>query len=146
MLAFLTGEGVTWKLVGWLFYNVHLVSVRIPGLFGGTTRNFATGADDPGVVAALALPPLLLGLAGLAAAWRTSGDRSVSARNGAAVALGYLPPSVAGAFLFELSAGDATAGPVVLTAVLVAGLAYPLVLGAVGGGLGPVLADALTGD
>ena len=63
-------------------------------------------------------------------------DPTSAARNGAAVMLGYLPLSVIGAVLFAVSVGDATAGPDLVTAVLLAGMVYPLVFGAVGGLVG----------
>lgn len=136
VVELLTGENVTWKLVGWIFFNAHFVSVRIPGLFGQTARNFITGSGGNTPPLLPVLPPLLLVLAGVAAAWNAAADPTTAARNGAAVALGYLPLSLVGALVFAVSVGDATAGPTLVTAVLLAGAAYPLVFGAVGGLVG----------
>ncbi|WP_459192646.1 transporter [Halosimplex sp. J119] len=137
VLSALTDENVTWKLVGWLFYNAHNVTVKIPGLFGGqTAQNFVAGAEETALTAFLVVPPLLLVAAGIVAAWNTASEPTTAARNGAVVVLGYLPLSVAGAILFAISVGDATAAPNLVTAVLLAGVVYPLLFGAVGGLIG----------
>ncbi|QLH82701.1 transporter [Halosimplex pelagicum] len=133
VLEVFTGEPVAWKLVGWLFYNAHNVAVQI-SLFGQRSVNLVAGAEEAALTALFALPPVLLVLAGAVAAWNTAADPTTAARNGAAVALGYLPLSLAGAVLFAIGSGDgASAGPALVTAVLLAGLVYPLVFGAVGG-------------
>jgi len=87
------------------------------------------------------VPPVLLVLAGalVAVAGRAEGPLR-GAVGGATVTVAYLPLSVVGAFLFAISVGDATAGPTLATAVLLAGIVYPLVFGAIGGALG-TLAD-----
>ncbi|WP_436927454.1 transporter [Halosimplex amylolyticum] len=136
VLNLLTDENVTWKIVGWLFYNAHNVTVRIPGVFGQTAQNFVAGAEETALTAFLVVPPLLLVVAGIATVWNTADDPTTAARNGAAVLLGYLPLSVAGAVLFAVSVGDATAGPNLVTAVLLAGAVYPLLFGAIGGLVG----------
>lgn len=136
VLEALTNENVTWKLVGWIFYNAHNVTIKIPGFFGQTAQNFVVGSEETALTALLVLPPLLLAVAGAAAAWNTAAAPTAAARNGAAVVLGYLPLSVVGAVLFSVSVGDATAGPNLVTAVLLAGAVYPLVFGAIGGLVG----------
>ncbi|MFC7139533.1 transporter [Halosimplex aquaticum] len=134
VLNALTDENVTWKLVGWLFYNAHNVTVKIPGLLGGqTAQNFVAGAEETALTAFLVVPPLLLVAAGIAAVWNTAEEPTTAARNGAAVTLGYLPLSIAGAVVFAVTVGDATAGPNLVTAVLLAGAVYPLLFGALGG-------------
>ena len=136
VLEALTNENVTWKLVGWIFYNAHNVAVKIPGFFGQSAQNFVAGSEEAALTALFVLPPVLLLAAGVVVAWNTAADPTSAARNGAAVVLGYLPLSVIGAVLFAVSVGDATAGPNLLTAVLLAGLVYPLLFGAVGGLVG----------
>ncbi|ELZ22696.1 hypothetical protein C475_16381 [Halosimplex carlsbadense 2-9-1] len=136
VLEVFTGEPVAWKLVGWLFYNAHNVAVQI-SLLGQRSVNLVTGADEGGLTALLALPPVLLALGGAVAAWNTAAEPTTAARNGAAVVLGYLPLSLAGALLFAIGSGDGpSAGPALVTAVLLAGVVYPLVFGAVGGLVG----------
>ena len=136
VLEALTNENVTWKLVGWLFYNAHNVTIKTPGFFGQSAQNFVAGSEEAALTALFVLPPVLLLAAGVVVAWNTAADPTSAARNGAAVVLGYLPLSIAGAVLFAVSVGDATAGPDLVTAVLLAGLVYPLVFGAVGGLIG----------
>lgn len=146
VLSFLAGGDVTWKLVGWLFYNAHYASVRVPGLFGDASRNFVSGADELGVLALLVLPPVLLAFAGALAARGITDASAVGARNGAAVALGYLPLSVAGISLFSVSGGGATAQPEGTAAALLAGLVYPVAFGGLGGALGTLRGGSSGGE
>ncbi|WP_436909849.1 transporter [Halosimplex marinum] len=133
LLEVFTGEPVTWKLVGWLFYNAHNVAVQV-SLLGQRSVNLVAGAEEAALTVLFLVPPVLLALAGAVAAWNTAAEPTTAARNGAAVALGYLPLSAAGAVLFAIGSGDGpSAGPALVTAVLLAGAVYPLVFGAVGG-------------
>jgi hypothetical protein len=136
ILEVATGDPGTWKIVGWVFYNEHFVTTEIPGLLGSTATNFVGGED--GFAAALfLLPPVLLLLAGGVAAAVSHTETPLSgALSGATVLLGYLPLGVVGAFLFGIDVGDATAGPTLVTAILLVGIVYPLVFGAVGGAVG----------
>ncbi|WP_324663866.1 hypothetical protein [Haloarcula sediminis] len=139
-------EGADWKVVGWLFFNAQFVTttltIDIP-LFGGTDAvNFITESDSLSSVLYL-LPPALLTAAGLAAA-RLNGltETADALRVGPAVTLGYLPLSVVGAVLFAISLGESSGGsPTLLTAVVLAGVVYPVVFGTVGAVVGAVLAD-----
>jgi len=136
ILEIATGDPGTWKLVGWVFYNAHFVTSEIPGLFGSTAVNLV-GRGDTFSAALFVLPPVALALAGaLVAALGRSETPMAGAVGGASVILGYLPLAVVGAFVFTVDVGDATAGPTLVTAVLLAGLVYPLVFGAFGGALG----------
>lgn len=132
----LGGESVpVWKGVGWLFLNAHSVDTRIPTIAGGTRMvNFVT-AEDGGSFALVAVPPLLLLVAGLAVAYGRQADPLASAKAGATVAAGYLPLSVGAGLLTTHAIGDTEAAiaPDLVTAVLLAGLVYPLVFGALGG-------------
>lgn len=131
----LGGEAIpAWKGVSWLFLNAHFVATQLPTIAGGTqTTNFVTGEE--GSTLLLALPPLLLVIAGLAVSYGRRGPVSERAKVGATVAFGYLPTSALVALLGTHSIGDAeaaiSADPV--TAVLLAGVVYPVVFGAVGG-------------
>lgn len=143
VLEIFTGDPVTWKLAGWLFYNAHNVAVQVPGILGigSGTVNFVARADEPGMTVLFFVPPVLLILAGVVTAWDTAEDPTTAARNGGAVALGYLPLSLAGVFLFAVG-GDDSAGPILVTGVLLAGLVYPLIFGAVGGVVGGHLSSS----
>ncbi|MFB6150491.1 MAG: hypothetical protein ABEJ40_01670 [Haloarculaceae archaeon] len=68
VIEFFANEPVTWKLVGWLFYNAHFVDATVPGLVGRSTVNALSGADEPGLLVLYAVPPVLLAVAGTAAA------------------------------------------------------------------------------
>lgn len=132
----LGGESVpVWKGVGWLFLNAHFVDTQIPTVTGGTRMlNFVT-ADDSGALALVVVPPLVLFIVGLAVAYGRPASPLERATAGATVALGYLPLSVGAAVLTAHAVGDTDAAiaPDLVTAVLLAGLLYPLVFGALGG-------------
>ncbi|MFB6095911.1 MAG: transporter [Haloferacaceae archaeon] len=133
LVQFLTGEPATWKMVGWAFYNAHFVRTYVPGPFGRNTVNLVAQSSDL-TPALYALPVILLVVAGgLAAELGDAEEAAAGAKAGASVTLAYLPLAVVGAFLFRISLGDATAGPVLVTAALLAGLVYPVVCGTLGG-------------
>jgi hypothetical protein len=133
LVEFATGDPGTWKIVGWVFYNGHFVSTNVPGLFGTSSVNLI-GEVEAFSAVLYVIPPLLLLAAGVFAGRQASADDPASgATSGALVLAGYLPLAVVGAFLFVISAGDTSAGPDLITAVLLAGAVYPAVFGAVGG-------------
>lgn len=136
LLDFFAGEPTTWKVVGWLFYNAHMVSVVVPGFAGSRTVDLLAEAGGRATLLYL-VPPLLLTAAGVLAA-RDGGERDAAAgaKAGATAVLGYLPLAVLGAFVFTVQAGGATIRPDVVTALALAGLLYPVAFGALGGALG----------
>jgi len=120
-----------WQGVGWLFYNAHLVAIRVPGIGGSTTQN-VIGDADGGVTTLLYLfPPVLLIGAGYAVA--TLSTAEVPAIAGAFTVVGSLPRAILGIVLFSYSVGDGAIEPDAVTAVLLAGIVYPAVFGAIGG-------------
>ena len=125
------GEPVTvWQGVGWLFYNAHFVNTRIDAL-GGTQSQSFIGGDGGATVLLYLVPIVLLLAAGLLTARAADAtDPSAGATAGAAVAIGYFPLALIGRFLFSY---QGSAAPALVTAALLAGLVYPLLLGAVGG-------------
>lgn len=127
----------TWRGVGWLFYNAHFVQTRIPGPGGPTFTDFLARTDQGWLL--MLLVPLLLIAAGAAVAYRTDGSGSIgrAAIHGGAAGVGYLPLAAAGAVLTAQPIADTGAkiGPDLIPAVLLAGLVYPLVFGAIGGAL-----------
>ncbi|MFB6166078.1 MAG: hypothetical protein ABEJ31_13030 [Haloarculaceae archaeon] len=136
-----TGDDVTWKLVGWLFYNAQFVStivdVRAPFVSGTDAVNFV-GQNDVFSQALYLLAPLLLVAAGLAVARRrlASDDAGDAVLTGATVAVGYLPLAVLGAVLFSVEVGSSSAAPDLLLAAVLAGVVYPVVFGAIGALIG----------
>lgn len=135
-----TSEASTWQVGGWLFYAAHLGPVA---LLGGPLPGSVV-ADVGGVLSVLAVvPAALVGLGGAVVVNRVGVPDPVEGlRGGAALALGYVGPSLAGALLLAgtidvTSPGPATTyslspGPV---GALVVGVAYPVVVGAVGGAI-----------
>lgn len=120
-----------WQAVGWVFFNAHFVNTVVDlGLFGGGTVN-AVGGEDGFTALLYVIPPLVLVVAGLAVG-RYAGahqmDPADAALSGLTVVLGYGLLSVVGVFLF--ASENVTPDPV--TGILLAGILYPVVFGAVG--------------
>jgi len=135
VLEFLGEGSAVYKLVGWVFYNSHLVGTVVEGAPFAVSGN-AIGGDSGFTVLLFVIPPALLVGAGLAVG-RYSGAETPAegALAGLAVVGLYLLLSVIGIFLFTISAGPATGRPDPLLAVVLAGIVYPAVFGAAGGGL-----------
>lgn len=128
------GDPATYELVGWAFYNGHLVDVVYEGFGGVFLPASYIGGEDGLTPLLYAIPPLLLVAAGLAVG-RYQGVTEVDdgAVAGALVVPGYLVLAIVGAVLFEVSAAGTTGRPDLLPAVFLAGLVYPAVFGAIGG-------------
>lgn len=155
---FLTVEGVSaedgdmWKVSGRTLFNSHLVStevlasglsVRFNPMTGNSTdtMGWVMGETEPTSTIPsaiyLLLPIVVLIAAGFLVYKASNADAaSAAAGAGASVAVGYLVLSVVGYFLFQSSPGNLSIAPEPLPAILLAGLAYPLVCGAIGGAIG----------
>lgn len=134
------GEPIAvWQGVGWLFYNAHFVSTRITGGLTGTRSvNFIAQSDSSAAMLLYLVPVLFLLAAGLFVARQADAtEPSEAATAGATVIAGYLPLAVVGRFLFSY---DGSIAPDIVTAILLAGAVYPLVVGAVGGAAWAMLA------
>lgn len=130
-----------WRLVGWVFFNAHLVdtvgAVSTLGIEVGGAVNVIDQVEAfP--TALYAVPPAVLLLAGGLTAHRLARRASLSAavRAGVSVIPGYLVPVVVGAFLFRVTSGPGAVGPEPVTATFLAGIVYPLVFGVVGAVVG----------
>lgn len=137
----LDGQPATYELVGWVFYNAHMVDTvfeDIP-LLGSRTTSYIGG--DAGFTTLLYLLPVaLLFAAGLALArYRAVDSPTAGALIGSLVLPGYLLPAVAGVVLFEVTIAGATGGPDLVAAVVLAGIVYPLVCAGGGGAVGGLL-------
>lgn len=152
-----TAEVDDWQEFGLVFYNAQFVrldsgaeqTINQLGILAQQPRPDASvGLTDPGVFefGLLTLPVIfytaLVGLvlvgAGFLVATRATTQRSsVTDRMeaGMTVTLGYLPLIFLGSFLFEseIALLDETFNPDVFASVLVAGIVFPLVFGAIGG-------------
>jgi len=143
-----------WKLVGQLLYNAQFVSTEISG--GGSSETFnyfdeATGSSDlTSTIPAIGyriVPILVLVVAGIVVAQQVSSrlDTQSAAAAGASILPGYLALTVVGTFLFEISrtttnpfsgtSSTTTLAPEMVPAIAIAGVALPLVLGAIGGAI-----------
>ena len=124
-----------WRGVGWVFYNAHFVDVEVPALIGAARSVNFIAESDGGFTYLYLVPPLLLLVSGVAIARAAGAATPVDgARSGALTVAGYLPLAVIGAFLFRYAVGDGgSVAPTLVTAVLLAGLVYPALFGAVGG-------------
>lgn len=153
-LAFLLADGgvadTTWA--GWLFANAHLVPIttgNFPFSAGSLVPNILLAAPSSRYLLLFAVPPVTLCLAGALVAQRTTrGLTTVSASlglrlpnsvvGGASVSIGYLPCAVLGAVLLSARTVDARVemlAPDLFLSLLVGGLLYPVVFGALGGWL-----------
>ncbi|RDZ63603.1 transporter [Haloferax sp. Atlit-12N] len=124
----------TWKVVGWVFMSAHGVTTTFPGLFGTTSStNLIEGIEAFSPV--LYVVPVVALLAAGALATVVSGASSsrAGALAGAGTTVGYLVFALAGIALFSVSLGESAISPDPVTSALLAGVAYPAVLGTVGG-------------
>lgn len=130
------GETIpVWKAVGWVFYNAHAVELQVPAMGAGSaTRSLVGNGGAPSLV--YVLPPLVLLVVGAGvASWTDAEELSEGVVAGAAMVLGYVVLAIVGAFLFRYSLQDAFIGPLTVHAVVLAGMVYPLLFGAIGGGI-----------
>jgi hypothetical protein len=137
LIEALQGEPATVDMVGWVFYNAHLVLTLIADVpvFGSSSTSFIGG--DGGFTPLLyGIPVGLLIAAGLAAGrfrGATAVDEGLLA--GLTVVPGYAVGAIVGSQLFAVAIAGATVGPDPVTAIALAGIAYPAICGAVGGAL-----------
>jgi len=150
------GAGQT-DVVGWMFYSAHFadfsVSVDSGSRSQSESMNLLSEASDLAVPEPLwyLVPIAALAVAGYATATAVDGshDATAAAKGGVTVVAGYLPLAAIGAFLFTKS-GETTSlagtvsytiGPDKAMGIALAGVAYPVVLGAAGGFLTTVVGN-----
>lgn len=133
VLELLGGDPLpTWKAVGWFFYNVHFVETEIPVLGGTLNRTFLPMEGSQTLLYVLA-PVALVGAGFAIAARFEATDANSTPILGSLVVLGYLPLSILGIFVFGYEVGTGTIAPDPVVGILLAGVAYPLVFGTIGG-------------
>lgn len=135
------GEPATVDMVGWVFYNAHLVETvfaDVPVL-GTTSSSFIGG--DAGFTPLLYVVPVGLLLAAGLAMGRLYGtdDAASGAVAGLTVLPGYFVATLAGTVVFAVSIAGATGSPDALAAIVLAGVVYPAICGGVGGALSGIL-------
>jgi len=141
LIQFFEGESATYELVGWVFYNAHLVDVAYEGIgVFAPPGNFVGG--DGFTPFLYVVPPALLFVGGLALGrYAGATDTRDGAVAGALLVPGYLVLAVVGSFLFTVSVGGASGSPDLVSAALIAGLVYPAVFGAAGGAVAAATAE-----
>ena len=126
----------TWRVVGWLFYGAHFVETRISAQFGPieTTTYVDLISEGSGNLELLYLvPPMLLIIGGFLTVMILGiNEIAEGVIFGASITAGYLIVLAVGLVLFAY--GDTRPDPVY--ALIIAGILYPAVFGAVGGLLG----------
>jgi hypothetical protein len=137
--------------IGWLLYGAHNVPVKISSAFGSGSRNLvqqlvATGQNTIPGVAYYAVPALVLLTVGLVLGSRAAGGRGAGSPldgfvAGASTTVAYLVLAVLGTFLFTESGAGGSASPDLVLSAAIMGVAYPLVLGGLGGLLGYVASN-----
>jgi hypothetical protein len=124
--------------VAWLFYNAHFVRTQLGGQ--NNSVNFIAEADGGELL--YLVPILALLVAGLAVAVLSRVDDPLEgAAMGTLLTVGYLPAAIGGAVVFRYNFGDGAIQPELVTAIGLAGLLYPLLIGAIGGALGAALSN-----
>ena len=114
-----------------MFYNAHFVDTEIPALVGGTqSMNLILQSDGGSLTWLFVLPPVLLLAAGVVAGVIGGATDAVEGAR-------------SGAFLFRYSVGEGNVTPTLVTAVLLAGVVYPAIFGALGGAVSTGVSSAL---
>lgn len=135
------GQAATYELVGWVLFNAHLVEtvIRDIPLVGSRATSYI-GGEAGGTTLLYAVPVAVLFAAGLGLArYEAVETPTAGALVGSTVMPGYLLAALASVFLFEVTVAGATGGPDLLAAVVLAGIAYPLVCAGGGGAVGGLL-------
>lgn len=131
---------------GQTLYNAHFVGTRFRDDTGSVTvRNFLTDSSIQENITSTvpefayhAVPILVLIVAGYLLFQRTDRipSRKRAAMVGVTILVGYLPLSIGGVVVFRASGAFFAATPNPLPAILLAGIIYPLVGGAIGSTIG----------
>jgi len=144
---FADAGGSTRDAVGWVFYNLHHIDTELTMTSGGETESETTSiisersTDIPELVYYL-VPIIGLLVVGYMLAQRVqlyeTGD---ALKIGSLGVAGYLPLTILGTLLFDVSGEEEGFGetisysvsPELLPAVLIMGVIFPLLFGAIGG-------------
>ncbi len=126
------------QVVGWLFFNGQFVNLNVDAGFFGSD---SVSVLPDGAALVYLVAPVFLLLAGVVVGYkaRTDGPGDAAA-TGLLLVPGYLVCCAVGALaVFALSGNGASAAPDPVTALLLAGVVYPAVFGAVGALVGDYL-------
>ena len=141
-------DASAFEFIGWVFFNSHFVDTVIEAGFlgfGGTSTVSFIGGD--GFTPLLYFVPIALLVASGLAIGRSQGVTELpdGAVAGALVVPAYLVLSIAGALVFRVSAealgATFSAEPDLIPAIILAGVLIPAVFGALGGVVAAVTAE-----
>ncbi len=131
--TFIESESVaTWRTVGWLYHGAHGVALDVSGdapIAAGEGTIDVSGAVPDVIYVVPVL--MLLGAGFFAANYTGVEDPRTGLLVGGTVTIGYGLAALLGSVVFGVSG----VRPHVVTSVAIAGIAYPLVLGTIGGAL-----------
>jgi len=142
-------------VAGWFFYSSHFADIQLTRNGETSSENVVSSATDLTVPEPIwyLVPVVVLLAAGFVVAKgvdsRSASDQDI-ALSGAGVVAGYLPLAVVGTFLFKYETEQSILGQTISTSIApdtvmsvgLAGVAYPVVLGAVGAYLTTVVGDS----
>lgn len=148
LLPVFTEEPSSLQVASWVYHRAHFAPIEAEFAFQDQSVPIEFALEPSGVVTFL--PAVVLAVAGYLVAARVPTSSSEdAAKAGAHVVIGYVVGTIASVYLLSAdiqgqldvdgAAGDVsldgtlTAGPELVDAVLYTGLAFPLVLGALGG-------------
>jgi len=137
-------------MTGWLFYSAHNVGIEL------TVDQPGNLVDSSGIVSLQGtplwesyltiVPVVMLFVTGLVLGWFVSGDSWIhNAKAGATLTAGYLPLVIMGTFgtkwsyTMQPAAGShatVTVQPSLAQSIIIAGVAYPILIGGIGGAVG----------
>jgi hypothetical protein len=138
------GGPETWQAVGWVFMVMHNAAVEMSGSAAGRSISEAFGSGNLQEQWLLLVPVIALVGAGYYVAANGDIGRTSGAKAGASIVTGYFVCVVVLAFLSTWTMSTTlygqsisfSVGPKLGEAIGLAGLGYPVVLGAIGGALG----------
>lgn len=134
------------EAVGWVFYNSHFVDIEITAGAAGVGGSQTVSVLSAG---STSIPELVYYLVPIAALFLSgsllgqtlrAADAEEALKAGLTLVAGYLPLTVLGTFLFEVSVeqevfgetASYSAGPDLVPALILMGIAFPAILGAIG--------------
>lgn len=127
------------RVIGLFFYDTQFVETEYAGGFYGSEVSISlleTASTEIPVFVYRLVPIVVLAIVALlyvSAVGLEPADRDASAKLGATLVVGYLPPVVLGTPFFSIEEGSASLQPEPFPAIVFAGIAYPVVCGALGG-------------
>lgn len=127
------------RAIGLFFFDTQFVETEFDFLGATVSISLLEEASTEIPVLVYRLIPIVV-IAGVAMAFVSSVDlvpagRDASAKLGAMVVVGYLPLALFGLVFFPIESGGSAIKPDAFTAIFLAGMAYPVACGALGGAI-----------